>query len=403
MKLSIKPLSISQACLEVSPWVASALLVALFFSAPAVNILEIFLIFTVLISNDLRIRFIEILKTPLVISALAFYGMIILAATYSIGPANEAWGMVLGWRKIIILPFIFCVISNSKNKSFLIKVFLVTSIACLVFSYLSYLFPANFYHRDVPGIVIKNHATQGMFFGIAIFIALFLLDIKSASPRIKILLCLFVGFAYLNIMTITFGRSGYLVTATLTMIFTLYKVQGLGFLKKSIVVSLVAAILLGMFMSSKVSRDRIQLGVNEFTQLKAEGDPGSMGVRHYWWKHSINMIKKNPIFGIGTGGFEQGLKNETQNLTGAAAIKSNDPHNQYLKIAVEQGLIGLVIFLSVIFCAFISKNVSSPYRIIGLGVLLSWCATSLANSHFSTFHEGHFIWFWLGSMLAPEK
>ena len=53
--------------------------------------------------------------------------------------------------------------------------------------------------------------------------------------------------------------------------------------------------------------------------------------------------------------------------------------------------------------AFTVKNVSQPYRLIVLTTLTGWCATSLANSHFSTFHEGHFIWFWLGAMLALEK
>ena len=115
------------------------------------------------------------------------------------------------------------------------------------------------------------------------------------------------------------------------------------------------------------------------------------------------MIKKNPVFGIGTGAFEEGLNLEIKDLAGPAATKTNDPHNQYLKIMVEQGLIGFVAFLGVIFSAFVARNASQPYRLVGLAVLLSWCATSLANSHFSTFHEGHFIWFWLGAMLASEK
>ena len=32
--------------------------------------------------------------------------------------------------------------------------------------------------------------------------------------------------------------------------------------------------------------------------------------------------------------------------------------------------------------------------------LIGWCATSLANSHFSTFVEGRLLFFWLGAMLA---
>jgi hypothetical protein len=34
------------------------------------------------------------------------------------------------------------------------------------------------------------------------------------------------------------------------------------------------------------------------------------------------------------------------------------------------------------------------------GVLLAWCVTSLFNSHFRTFPEGHLIWLLAGAMLA---
>lgn len=403
MKLTYKSYSINSFGFFISPWISASLLVALFFSAPAVNILEAILVFIILISKDLRIRLIEILRTPLALSALSFYGFVIIAATYSIGSSSEAWGMVIGWRKILILPIIFCVISSSDHKHLLLKTFLATSLISLIWSFSSHLFPEIFMYKTAPGIIVKNHATQGMFFGTAIFIALIFQDCNEISRKSRLLLFAFIALALYNIMTITYGRSGYLVTAMLIMIFTLQRIRGFGFLKQIIVVTIVSSMLLGMFMSSKVSRDRIQLGVSEFTQLNTQGDAGSMGVRHYWWKHSLNMIKQNPIFGIGTGAFGEGLKNEVKHLSGPIATKTNDPHNQYLKIAVEQGIVGLLVFFSIIFCAFMSKSISNPFRLVGLAVLMSWCATSFASSHFSTFHEGHFIWFWLGAMLAPEK
>jgi O-antigen ligase len=46
---------------------------------------------------------------------------------------------------------------------------------------------------------------------------------------------------------------------------------------------------------------------------------------------------------------------------------------------------------------------SKMYFHLGIGVLMAWCATSLFNSHFSTFTEGRFIYIWLGIMLASES
>lgn len=388
---------------KLGKWILAGLTVALFFSAPAVNFFEAILIIYVLSSEFLRTRLIKTLQSPLCMTAIIFYAVIIMAATYSIAPTKEAWGMVSGWRKIIILPFACAAIFNANLKNLILKTFLITSTACLALSFCSFYFPSIFVLINPPGIIIKNHATQGIFFGIAILISLIFLTYQKITWPSKTLLQILIGLFFFNIATITIGRSGYVAMTVLTLGFTIYQVRHKNLINQILVIGLVATLIAGTFYISKTSRERINLGINEFTQLKTEGDAGSMGVRHYWWMHSLNMIKKNPVTGIGTGAFEEGLNQETVALTGPAATKTNDPHNQFLKILVEQGIIGFIIFMSVIVSAFISLNVSEKYRLLGLLVLISWCATSLANSHFSTFHEGHFIWFWLGAMLAPEK
>lgn len=389
--------------LKITQSITVGLTIALFFSAPAVNFFEALLILSVLSSRFLRERLMQALQSPLCIAALTFYAIIFIAACYSIAPTKDAWGMVSGWRKIIILPFAYAALFSRESKYLLTKVFLATSVACLAWSFLSYTFPDVFFYTNLPGIIIKNHATQGIFFSVSILIALIFASRPNVPLLHKILLCSFITLTLLNIVTITIGRSGYVSATIVVLSFSLYQVRHLSILKQLFVVSLIAILATGVLLGSETSRDRINLAIQEFTHIKTDGDAGSMGVRHYWWTHSFNMIKKNPILGIGTGAYEEGLNQEIRGLTGPAATKTNDPHNQYLKILVEQGLLGFIIFLGVIFSAFASRNVSQPYKLTGLAVLVSWCVTSLANSHFSTFHEGHFIWFWLGAMLASEK
>jgi O-antigen ligase len=115
------------------------------------------------------------------------------------------------------------------------------------------------------------------------------------------------------------------------------------------------------------------------------------------------MVRDHPIFGVGTGGFEDGYRPYGQSVAGWQGSETADPHNQFLKILGEQGLIGLAAFLFFIFRALTCRT-PTPYRQLAAAALISWCATSLANSHFSTFAEGRLIFFWLGAMLAtPSK
>ena len=389
--------------IKITQWIAVGLTIALFFSAPAVNILEGLLILCVISSKILRKRLINALYSPLCIAALLFYGIILIAAIYSIAPPTEAWGMVNGWRKIIILPFAYVALFKTKSKDLLIKTFLATSIACLVWSFLSHNFPNTFFYTTSAGIIIKNHATQGMFFGIAILICLSKASNFPTFHIKSIALYLTSLIFFINILTVTHGRSGYVITFICLISFLIYQTRNLSLKKRGLVLIASMVMAASLFATAEKSRNRILEGIQEMTQPRSSGDPGSMGVRTYWWKHSIEMIKKNPVLGIGTGAFTVGLDSEIKDLSGPAATRTNDPHNQFLKILVEQGAIGFLALLAVIFSAFFSKNVSQPYRMIGLTVLVGWCATSLANSHFSTFHEGHFIWFWLGAMLASEK
>lgn len=389
--------------IKIAQWIAAGLTIALFFSAPAVNILEGLLILSVISSETLRNRLIQALKSPLCIAALIFYAIIIIAAIYSIAPSNEAWSMVNGWRKIIILPFAYVALFKTASKDLLLKTFLTTSIACLVWSFLSYNFPDTFFYTTSAGIIIKNHATQGMFFGIAILICLSMAS-KLSVFHIKAIALHLTGLIFfINILTVTHGRSGYVITFICLISYLIYQAKDFSLGKRSLILIASTLMISGIFITFEKSKHRILEGSMEMTHPRSSGDPGSMGVRTYWWKHSIKMIQNNPVLGIGTGAFAAGLDNEIKNLTGPGATKTNDPHNQFLKILVEQGVIGFLALLAVIFSAFITKNVSQPYRMIGLTILIGWCTTSLANSHFSTFHEGHFIWFWLGAMLASEK
>jgi len=127
-----------------------------------------------------------------------------------------------------------------------------------------------------------------------------------------------------------------------------------------------------------------------------------MGIRMYFWKNTLELIKEKPLLGYGTGAFESAYREHISKQTGVAATITSDPHNQFLKIATEHGLFGLFVFFAFLASSLRQKS-SAPYSMLGLGVLCAWMATSLANSHFSTFSEGIFIFTWIGVMLANEN
>ncbi len=84
----------------------------------------------------------------------------------------------------------------------------------------------------------------------------------------------------------------------------------------------------------------------------------SLTMRLYFWKAAVQLIKKNVLFGVGTGDVQVELNKvyvETKSPLDVEWYKR--PHNQFLTVTISLGIIGLFIFLmSIIYPATILKK-----------------------------------------------
>jgi O-antigen ligase len=146
-------------------------------------------------------------------------------------------------------------------------------------------------------------------------------------------------------------------------------------------------------------------GINEVQEADKSTGFTSLGIRVMFYRTTLELIREQPVFGYGSGSFarEYAAAIAGKGYTGWRAIPTADPHNQYLFVAVQLGVVGLLAFLAVIVTGFRAAR-ASPYGWIAGGALAIWCVTSLFSSHFRTFPEGHLIGFFLGALLAaPVK
>ncbi len=80
------------------------------------------------------------------------------------------------------------------------------------------------------------------------------------------------------------------------------------------------------------------------------------------WKSAIHVIDKNIILGVGTGDLkEELLKEYNKNANVQRLSFSYNAHNEYLEILLENGIIGLILFLSIMawifFISLKKKNI----------------------------------------------
>jgi O-antigen ligase len=377
-------------------------LVALLFS-PSVTVGLEFLLYALMLgSAELRARLAGAARQPLGAMVLLFWVVVTLGLAYSAAPWRESIGMWLGWRKLFLVLIAVALFDDLVWKRRLALLLVAVALLSALASYVGILLDVSYY-KYLPGIVIRNHATQGMVFAAAAFAAAVLARYEPL-PRRRILLLFSAVLLVTNIAFVTPGRSGYVVLVVLSAALALAWFEGgraLSFKRLAAAAGLVA-LSLALLASSPVVRQRTALGVTEVqTYEQAGADVTSMGQRVIYARNTLQLIAERPLFGYGTGAFGEIYGRKVDGRPGMEGLKIHDPHNQYLNIAAEHGLLGLLVFLALLASAF-RQRCSQPYRLLGLAVLAAWCATSLFSSHFSTFSEGRFIWFWLAVFLAQD-
>lgn len=371
-------------------------LICLLFSTSLTGIVEILLYITLLSSKELRHRLLASFKQPMVFMAFAWLAVLTAGLLYSLAPSEEALDIFSSWRKILLIPMVAAVFDDESWKLRMAWIFLSAMILCLALSYLSWFMEINI-HKFPPGIIVHNHATQGMFFGAALYAAAVLLRFNIVTSKgSRWLLAATSCFLLLNIILITPGRSGYLALLVFTSAFFFFSVTGW----RRYILCLFVPLLISLALSlSPLAKERIMQGVSEIRNYDQSESVTSMGIRMIMWQNSVNIIQERPLFGHGTGAFLEAYRKQVTGVAGWQGELAHDPHNQYLRITAEHGLIGLMVFLLFIGSFFRQKVTGWP-RIMGLGILLAWCATSLFSAHFNTFTEGRFLMLWCGAFLA---
>ena len=71
--------------------------------------------------------------------------------------------------------------------------------------------------------------------------------------------------------------------------------------------------------------------------------------RNILLKETIILIKKNPILGYGTGSFTDEFGSVNEETQKVVSNQHKTPHNNYLYVWFELGILGLIIFLSIFY------------------------------------------------------
>jgi O-antigen ligase len=127
----------------------------------------------------------------------------------------------------------------------------------------------------------------------------------------------------------------------------------------------------------------------EYQLYKTQNVATSIGLRLEFWKKSLGFFAEAPVIGHGTGS-TLGLfaRAATGNTDSATRETIGNPHNQTLNVAVQWGIVGVVLLYAMWLAHLLLFRGEGLVAWIGLLVVVQNIFTSLFNSHIFDFHEG---------------
>jgi O-antigen ligase len=283
--------------------------------------------------------------------SMALIVLMAMSLSYSIASLKHGLTALFHYTKLLYTPFllplfislevrrriIYCLISSAIVASLL---FLLAhwNILCIsLFRYSSILFgqqPTGYFVNPIPASVILAFAFY------------FSLDLFLKEKR-KFYFLLIAIFLFFSLFAINSERTGCFI-AIILLAFLLFRHTT----KKNYIWPLLIALLVS-FLSYQIFPSfqyRVKDLVSNFSTKPASQET-SIGLRIQFALNSFKIIREHPLLGVGVGGFPQAYKK-----TGGKGVVAkgllNDPHNSYLLVAVQLGVIGLATYILILLSAW---------------------------------------------------
>tara|TARA_B110000008_G_scaffold143082_1_gene144829 strand:- start:341 stop:1540 length:1200 start_codon:yes stop_codon:yes gene_type:complete len=369
------------------------LLIALAFLMPLTvfggNLIVVLIVILWIFSGDYKNKLLKILQAKLLLASIAFFGLHVVGLLWT---EDLEWGVHIVhkmWYFFLLLPILFTIVIKENIpkyiSSFLLAICFTEILSYLVWFELIEPFKNAKLTNPTP---FMSHITYNVILAFAIYLVLFRLIIQKNLGKMQSFLYGFFAFAMIFNMFITGGRAGQVAFFVMIAILIF---QFLPFSKIKaffIALFLVPVIFISAYQFSPFFNERVNSGINDVAKY-SENQWSSVGYRMTFAIYSWEIIKDNPLFGVGTGDFPQEYKKinmaKTPNMNNA-----NNPHNMYILILTQLGLIGLISFLSIFYFQFkasyhskdiLSKNVGFAMPIMFLVIMFS---DSYLLGHFTT-------------------
>jgi O-antigen ligase len=340
-------------------------------------------------------------------SSILFFLFVILGSLWSIGSYGDILEGISTYKKFIFVFLILPFLIEKKNNELLLNAFFIsmTLILCLVYLiFLDIIQPVNIQLYEGVSLHIsesggfKTHIITNILFAFFSFISIHrFFDSSKARYLLLGILALYYS------IFINDGTTGQILSISLLSILIIqkYKYKAAFILP----IALLGVLTYGASNNNTSLYSAINKVYTGIGDYESETAVKSVDVRLAMLTNGLIIIKENPWIGTGTGSINQSHIDNLDKLppTFERRSETTNPHSEYLSIAIQYGLVGLFLYLFLIYRLFeYTKQLPNVfYKNSAQGLLILILIGSVGTSIITDSGEGHFVMLFIAILFAP--
>lgn len=310
-------------------------------------------------------------SNPVAMAALLLFAWLLLGTLWGEGPFEDRAIYIKKYGELLFIPLLLTLVSNPHVRGRALSGFAIGLALTLALSYALWfglLSPGGLIKGDPSNpFVFKKHITHNILMAFGAFLFM-MLAWTSKNSRWRwgwsALAILAVG----NVMLMVQGRTGYIILAALTILLLHVRWGGRGI---AAAIVLVSTAFIGAYAVSTSFHQRIDQAVVNAQNWSPEVPAhDAVTERLEFYLNTIEIIREHPVLGVGTGGFAQAY---AQHVVHKGLAPTRNPHNQYLLIMAQVGVVGVMLLLWLFVQQWLAAEaLSEPgYRMLARGLVLT--------------------------------
>ena len=400
------------------------------------------LLLTFCLSASWKSKFSMLRQFPLALAALFLCALLLLGTLYTDANVHDVLSRLGKYYKLLAIPVVIYFVSGRNLAQRALWFFMGSMSVILCLAYLSFytgitLLPVSkLFHVEMPNLspyspqVFNDHITSSLLFSFVFYVAC----VRALFvPRYRYAFMLLAVLSLHLVLFMATGRTGLVVSLCLVGLMSVHVYRhgssaykwGWGLFVVGLGLSLNPQLFnyksqLSSHYSEKITSESrstqnlphteiVALTNNLGSYFRGEKNT-STGQRLDFYRLSLKIMTQHPgvmhwLVGLGTGSFVSAYDRVYKNDKSLHKLPmaTHNPHNQYLELLVQLGVLGLCALLFLYFCIYrYSTGAFALSEYLAQGLVLILILDSLLNTALMDYKTGIFFLF-MAALFAGKK